>query len=261
MDTWTLEWDDGASQNSPPLPYEEWRLRPVPLGAARAVVAQFRGFYGVPADLLLVTWDDNRVTVRLTTGDLCWYVDETTARFPQHGEIAVQDRWSPYPGGNRYMDAMAVRSLRDLVDTVNADTITSIDLSGTIHILKRTRLCQRRGHPGPRKPHHPPGIGNHRRALVAPHHHPASELRQQSSPARRHPHRTAGALTQRPVCDAKPGCSTRWWVQPLCAREAFFLEYGEGNSGSHHIGVLARKLLGPSAASERASAGQFWACQ
>lgn len=135
MDTWTLEWDDGASQNSPPLPYEEWRPRPVPLGAARAVVAQFRGFYGVPADPLLVTWDDKRATVRLTTDDLCWYVDETTARFPQHGEIAVQDRWSPYPGGNRYVDAMAVRSLRDLVDTVNADTITSIDLSGTIHIL------------------------------------------------------------------------------------------------------------------------------
>lgn len=32
------------------------------------------------------------------------------------------------------MDALAVRSLQDLIETVNAETVTSVDEDGTIHI-------------------------------------------------------------------------------------------------------------------------------
>ncbi len=38
------------------------------------------------------------------------------------------------PRGNRHMDALAVRSLQDLVDTVNAEEIASIYDDGVIHI-------------------------------------------------------------------------------------------------------------------------------
>ncbi len=41
---------------------------------------------------------------------------------------------SVYPRDNRYMAALAVRSLEDLVETVNAEEITLIDEDGTIHI-------------------------------------------------------------------------------------------------------------------------------
>ena len=135
MGTWTMGWgDDGEGIDSQPLPYEEWVPRPVAQGAVRAVRVVIRGFYGLPADPVLVAWDDARATVRLANGLLRWYIDAARQAFPRQGEIAVVDANSVYPRGNRYMDALAVRSLQDLIETVNAETVTSIDEDGTIHI-------------------------------------------------------------------------------------------------------------------------------
>lgn len=39
-----------------------------------------------------------------------------------------------YPRGNRYLDALAVPSLEDLAETVNAEETTSIAEDGTIHL-------------------------------------------------------------------------------------------------------------------------------
>jgi hypothetical protein len=135
MGTWTMGWgDDGEGIDPPPLPYEDWVPQPVTPGAVRAVSVVIHGFYGLPADALLVAWDDQRATVRLANGDLRWSIDAARQAFPQQGEIAVVDASSVYPRGNRYMDALAVRSLQDLIETVNAETVTSIDEDGTIHI-------------------------------------------------------------------------------------------------------------------------------
>lgn len=130
-----MEWgDDGVDNNPPPLPYGDWLPRPVAHGAVRLVSVVIEGFHGLSADPVLVAWDDTRATVRLATGELCWYVDAASLAYPMHGEIVVIDRHSAYPRGNRYMDALAVRSLQDLIETVNAETVTSIDEDGTIHI-------------------------------------------------------------------------------------------------------------------------------
>jgi hypothetical protein len=135
MGSWTMAWgDDGEGIDPPPLPYEDWGPRPVARGAVRVVSVVIRGFYGLPAEPVLVAWDDGRATVRLANGDLRWYVDASRQAFPQQDEVAVVDVHSLYPRGNRYMDALAVRSLQDLIETVNAETVTSIDEDGTIHI-------------------------------------------------------------------------------------------------------------------------------
>ncbi len=222
MDHMDSRWDDGASQNSPPLPYVEWRPRPVPWDSrARGRSRSFEAFTEFP----LIRSSSHGTTNARRSGsrpiDLCWYVDETTARFPQHGEIAVQDDGAP----NRRQQvrgrdgcALPARPRRHCERRHNH----SIDLSGTIHILGAhdcvcgavTRdpesriILQASGTTGEHSWH----LTIIRRLNSV----------KQSSPARRHPHRTAGALTQRPVCDAKPGCSTRWWVQPLCAEGSIF---------------------------------------
>jgi hypothetical protein len=117
MGTWTMRLgDDGEGIDPPPLPYEDWVPRPVALGAVRAVSMVIRGFYGLPADPMLVAWDDDRATVRLANGDLRWYIDAARQAFPRQGKIAVVDANSVYPRGNRYMDALAVRSLQDLIE-------------------------------------------------------------------------------------------------------------------------------------------------
>ena len=101
----------------------------------RAVSVVIRGFYGLPADPVLVAWDDERATVRLANGDLRWYLDADRHAFPMQGDIVVEaNAGSLYPRGNRYMDALVVRSLEDLIETVNADKVTSIDEDGTIRI-------------------------------------------------------------------------------------------------------------------------------
>lgn len=136
MGTFTMGWgDDGKDIDPAPLPYEDLVPRPVAHGTARAVNVVLDGFYGLPADPVLVAWDDTRATVRLATGELRWYVDGTSLAFPLHGEIAVVDIHALYPRGNRYMAALAVRSLEDLIETVHAEKVTSVAEDGTIHIF------------------------------------------------------------------------------------------------------------------------------
>jgi hypothetical protein len=109
--------------------------QPVTPGAVRAVSVVIHGFYGLPADPLFVAWDDQRATVRLANGDLRWYFDSVQQAFPRQGEIVVEAvAGSVYPRDNRYMDAMAVRSLEDLIETVTAERVTSIGEDGTIRI-------------------------------------------------------------------------------------------------------------------------------
>ena len=133
--TRTMGWGNSADDPASPLPYKDWAPQPVAPGVVRAVSVAIDGFYGLPVDPLLVAWDDQRATVRLANGDLRWYSDGVQQAFPRQGEIVVEAvAGSVYPRDNRYMDALAVRSLEELVETVNAEEITSIDEDGTIHI-------------------------------------------------------------------------------------------------------------------------------
>lgn len=130
-----MSWgDDGSDPHPPPLLHDDWAPRPVPPGSTRAVSVVLDGFHGLPTDPILVAWDDARATVRLLTGELRWYVDTTRLAFPREDGIAVVDSHDVYPRGNRFMDALAVRSLLDLVETVNADRVVAVDEDGTIHI-------------------------------------------------------------------------------------------------------------------------------
>jgi hypothetical protein len=124
--TWTMSWGDGADSGSP-LPYEDWAAQRVPSGSVRAVRVS------LPTEPLLVAWDDQRATVRLATGELQWYVDADRQAYPREDEIVFEAE-TLHPRGNRYMDALVVRSLEDLIETVNAEEVTSIDEDGTIHI-------------------------------------------------------------------------------------------------------------------------------
>ncbi|WP_137294707.1 hypothetical protein [Nocardioides dongxiaopingii] len=135
MSTWTMEWGDGSERDDPPLPPSAWEPRPVAAGSVLAVRAVIHGFHGLPEEPLLVAWDDRRATVRLATGELRWYQDGRRQAYRAGDEIVVEEgAVRVYPRGNRYMDALVVRSLEDLVETVNADEVTSIDEDGTIHI-------------------------------------------------------------------------------------------------------------------------------
>jgi len=135
MGNWTLGWGDGSDDGDPPLPYSAWVPQPVASGAVRAAGVVIHGFYGLSAEPLLIAWDNERATVRLADGELQWYIDGNHQAYPRRGEIVVEGVTEhPYPRGNRYMDALVVRSLQDLIETVNAEEITSIDENGTIHI-------------------------------------------------------------------------------------------------------------------------------
>ena len=133
MSDWFISWGAGSDGAHPPVPYETWAPRPVPSGAVRVTKVVTHGF-GLPEEPLVVAWDDQRATVRSAQGGLHWYTDETHNAFPRAGEIVVEDRYEPFPRGNRYMSALVVRSLEDLIETVNAEEVTSIDDDGTIHI-------------------------------------------------------------------------------------------------------------------------------
>lgn len=129
-----MRWGNSAEGSRSPLAYEDWALQPVPPGAVRTATVVIHGFSGLPAAPLLVAWDSRRETVRLENGDLRWYYDGHEQAFPRDGEIVIQPvAENPYPRGNRSMDALAVRSVDDLVETVNADRVTSIDPDGTVH--------------------------------------------------------------------------------------------------------------------------------
>lgn len=128
-----MGWGDDAEGTDSVFPHGDWVPQLLPPGTVRAVSVVIDGFYGLPADPVLVVWDDDRVTVRLANGDLRWYRDKDRHAFPRQGEIVVQSADNVYPRGNRYMDALAVRSLEDLIETVNAEAVTSIDEDGTIH--------------------------------------------------------------------------------------------------------------------------------
>ncbi len=135
MGTWTMGWSDDSDDDDPPLPDSAWVPQPVAAGALWVVRVVIHGFDGLPAEPLLVAWDDERATVRLANGELQWYVAGSHQAYPWRGGIVVEDVTDhPYPRDNRYMDALVVRSLADLTATVNAETITSIDEDGAIHI-------------------------------------------------------------------------------------------------------------------------------
>lgn len=135
MGTWSMEWGGEPDDVDMLLPYRDWVSQPVASGSVRLVLLVIDGFYGLPAEPLLVAWDDQRTTVRLANGKLRWYFDGVRQAYPRGDAIVIEDAAEhPYPRGNRYMDALVVRSLEDLVDTVNAEEITSIDDDGVIHI-------------------------------------------------------------------------------------------------------------------------------
>jgi hypothetical protein len=135
MGTWTMGWGDESEDVDPPLPHSDWVPQPVAAGSVRAVRAVIHGFYGLTEEPLLVAWDDRRATVRLATGELQWYADGSRQAYPRGDEIVVEDSAGHiYPRGNRYMDALVVRSLEDLIETVNAEEITSVAEDGTIHV-------------------------------------------------------------------------------------------------------------------------------
>lgn len=126
---------DGVPVDPPLLPFKDWKPWPVARGTVRMVSVVIDGFYGISPDPLLVAWDDSRATVRLPTGELRWYEDGSGFAFPEQDGIVVEDHHSGLlPRDNRYRDALAVRSLEDLVETVNAEKLTSIDEDGTIHM-------------------------------------------------------------------------------------------------------------------------------
>lgn len=127
-----MAWGDDAA---PPVPEASWAPRHVDPGTVCAARVVIDGFHGLPAEMLLVAWDNDRATVRRADGTLQWYTDGRRQAYPRRGEIVVEDAADhAYPRDNRYMDALAVRSLQDLVETVNAEEVTSVDADGTIHI-------------------------------------------------------------------------------------------------------------------------------
>lgn len=123
--SWYLSGDDRGDQGVDP--------HPVPAGMSRVVRAVLVGFHGLPGDPLLVAWDDRREAVRLSDGRLQWYLDEARQAFPRDGRI-VTTTAGVYPRGNRFMDALAVRSLSDLMEIVNAEEATEIDPSGLVRL-------------------------------------------------------------------------------------------------------------------------------
>lgn len=133
MSEWRMSWRDPSED--PLLPFAAWTPQSVTSEAVRVVLVAIRGFNDLPAEPVLVAWDNECETVRLANGELQWWFSGTRQAYPRKGEILIEDATAhPFPRGNRYMEALLVRSLEDLLETVNADEITSIDENGTIHI-------------------------------------------------------------------------------------------------------------------------------
>jgi hypothetical protein len=107
---------------------------PVPTDAVRAVLVHIHGFHGIESAPLIVSWDDHRETVRAVDGSLRWYADGTRTAYPTGDGMVTDDRSGIYPRGNRYMDALAVRSLEDMFETVSALTIRSVGEDGVMHL-------------------------------------------------------------------------------------------------------------------------------
>lgn len=129
-----MTWGEGADENGPLLRYEDLGPWPIPPGAVRAARVVIDGL-GLDPEPRLVAWDDQRSTVRSIDGRLEWYADASHQAYPRAGEIVIEDQAThPFPRGNRSMSALLVRSLEDLIETVNAEEVTAIDEDGTIHI-------------------------------------------------------------------------------------------------------------------------------
>jgi hypothetical protein len=112
----------------------DWDPHPVPAGMTRAVLLHVHGFGGLGPAPLLVAWDDRRGTVRAADGTLLWYADESRMAYPTDAGIVTADA-GLYPRGNRAMDALAVRSLEDLAETISAETVRSVDKDGVLHLV------------------------------------------------------------------------------------------------------------------------------
>lgn len=122
---WGEAGPDDASPRVDPDPV------PVPPGAVRLVRVVLHGFRALPADPLLVMWDDRRAAVRLPDGRLRWYADQVRQAHPVGGSIVVEES-GVYPRDNRAMDALAVRSLHDLMETVDADEVLRSAETGVV---------------------------------------------------------------------------------------------------------------------------------
>ncbi|MCY7289974.1 MAG: hypothetical protein LH624_17450 [Cryobacterium sp.] len=133
MGHWSMGWGDEPDDVG--MPHSAWVPQPVAAGSVRVALLVIHGFYGLTAEPLLVAWDNQRTTVRLANGELRWYFDGIRQACPRGDAMVFEDVANhAYPRGNRYMDALVVRSLEDLLETVNAEEITSIDQDGVIHI-------------------------------------------------------------------------------------------------------------------------------
>ncbi|WP_300682187.1 hypothetical protein [Nocardioides sp.] len=135
MGEWASRWGDEGAHRRELIPFGEREPRPVPHGCARLVEATFHGWLGLD-DPVLVIWDNEREVVRLMTGEIRWYAGDGQQAFPRDGQIVVESE-GVYPPGNRYMDALAVRSLQDLMDEINATEIVAVDPDRVIHVMGR----------------------------------------------------------------------------------------------------------------------------
>lgn len=134
MTGWRMGWgDDESGDRGDASSGVDLEPRPVPPGAVRLVRVVLHGFHALPADPLLVMWDDHRCAVRLPDGRLRWYADPERQAHPRDGSIVVEES-GVLPRGNRAMDALVVRSLLDLVERVNAEEVVAVDHDGLVRL-------------------------------------------------------------------------------------------------------------------------------
>lgn len=132
--------DDGEDLDPPPLPSAEWPPRPVPARLVRVARVVLGGFDGVDGDPLIVAWDRAQATVRVESGTLAWYADRSRVAFPRAGAIAAVERGGHrddelvLPREERQGCALAVRSVQDLLEAVNATAVTAVDDDGAVHL-------------------------------------------------------------------------------------------------------------------------------
>lgn len=140
-----------------------WLPGPVPAGLVRTVTVTMAGFPALTASPRVVSWDDERVTVRTPAGALLWYEDRRSIAFGDDGQIqsVVKGETPAYPRRlrrtRREWDAIAVRSMGDLMEVVDLGRLRletqddpialtfpgSDDASSTVWLSAESRLVLR----------------------------------------------------------------------------------------------------------------------
>lgn len=122
----------------------DWEPEPVPFGLIRYALVRFDIDHRFPAGVLYVAWNDQHAVVRSETGELYWYeggpgfVMDGDEPYPQavveDGEVKALSDGVPVRPGMRWFDAIMVRSVQDVLETVGTTDAFEVVSDGVVRL-------------------------------------------------------------------------------------------------------------------------------